>query len=80
MVFEHRGEHASQWAAIESIAAKIGCADETLRGWVRQHERDSGQHEAGRPRSTPVKVRRVRPLGGSKHLGEEQPSFAVGPA
>ena len=45
MVFEHRGEHESQWAAIESIAAKIGCTTETLRGWVRQHERDTGQRE-----------------------------------
>ena len=45
MVFEHRGEHESQWAAIESIAAKIGCTAETLRGWVRQYERDSGQRE-----------------------------------
>jgi transposase-like protein len=39
MVFEHEGEHASQWAAISSIAAKIGCTAETLRGWVRQAER-----------------------------------------
>ena len=45
MVFEHRGEHESQWAAIGSIAAKIGCTAETLRGWVRQHERDTGQRE-----------------------------------
>ena len=36
MVFEHEGEHASQWAAIGSIAAKIGCNPETLRNWVRQ--------------------------------------------
>jgi hypothetical protein len=35
MVFEHRGEHASEWAAISSIAAKIKCTAETLRGWVR---------------------------------------------
>ena len=42
MVFEHEGEHASQWAAIGSIAAKIGCTAETLRGWVRQAERDQG--------------------------------------
>ena len=34
MVFEHGAEHASQWAAIESIAAKIGCTAETLRRWV----------------------------------------------
>ena len=45
LVFEHRGEHESQWAAIESIAAKIGCTAETLRGWVRQNERDSGRRE-----------------------------------
>jgi transposase len=45
MVFEHRDEHESQWAAIESIAAKIGCTAETLRGWVRQRERDTGQRE-----------------------------------
>ncbi len=43
MVFEHAGEHASQWAAIGSIATKIGCDPETLRGWVRQAERDRGK-------------------------------------
>jgi transposase len=43
MVFEHTGDHASQWAAISSIAAKIGCTTETLRGWVRQAERDQGK-------------------------------------
>jgi transposase-like protein len=42
MVLEHQGEHTSQWAAICSIAAKIGCSEETLRNWVRQHERDAG--------------------------------------
>lgn len=45
MVLEHRPEHESQWAAIMSIAAKIGCTAETLRRWVRQKERDSGVHE-----------------------------------
>ena len=43
MVIEHRGDHASQWAAIVSIAAKIGCTAETLRHWVRQAERDAHQ-------------------------------------
>jgi len=43
LVFEHEGEHDSQWAAIGSIAAKIGCTAETLRGWVRQAERDQGR-------------------------------------
>ena len=42
MVLEHQGEHTSQWAAICSIAAKIGCSGETLRNWMRQHERDAG--------------------------------------
>ncbi len=45
MVFEHGAEHASQWVAIESIAAKIGCTAETLRRWVRQRERDTGKRE-----------------------------------
>jgi transposase-like protein len=40
MVLDHQGEHASQWAAIHSIAAKIGCSGETLRNWMRQAERD----------------------------------------
>jgi len=42
MVLEHQGEHGSQWAAICSIAEKIGCTAETLRRWVRQSERDQG--------------------------------------
>jgi len=44
LVFEHQGEHDSQWAAIGSIAGKIGCTAETLRRWVRQAERDQGRH------------------------------------
>ncbi len=42
MVLEHQGEHASQWAAINAIASKIGCTAESLRLWVRQAERDRG--------------------------------------
>jgi transposase len=42
MVLDHGGDHASQWAAVGSIAAKIGCTAETLRKWVRQTERDRG--------------------------------------
>ena len=45
MVFEHGPEHPSQWAAIASIAGKFGCTAETLRKWVRQAERDSGQRD-----------------------------------
>ena len=42
MVFEHQDEHASQWAAICSIAAKFGISHETLRNWVRTAELDGG--------------------------------------
>jgi transposase len=41
MVLEREGEHASRWAAMASIAAKIGCTAETLRLWVAKAERDS---------------------------------------
>jgi transposase len=43
MVWEHEGEHDSQWSVIRSIAEKIGCTSETLRKWVRQAERDAGR-------------------------------------
>ena len=42
MVMEHGAEHASQWAAIVSIAAKFGCSAQTLHNWVAQDERDRG--------------------------------------
>jgi transposase len=42
LVLEHQGDHPSQWAAIESIAGKMGCSPETLRKWVRQTECDRG--------------------------------------
>ena len=45
LVFEHQGEYESQWAAMGSIAAKIGCTAETLRKWVRRAERDQGLRE-----------------------------------
>ncbi len=43
MVLEHQDDHGSQWAAIASIAGKIGCTAETLRLWVRRAERDQGK-------------------------------------
>ena len=43
LVFDHAGDHSSQWAAIRSVAEKIGCPVEVLRRWVRQAERDAGQ-------------------------------------
>ena len=58
LVFEQQGTHGSQWAAIESIAAKIGCKDETLRKWVRQAERDAG----ARPGVTTSERERLKEL------------------
>jgi transposase-like protein len=43
MVLDHEGEHASRWAAVSSIAAKIGCSPHTLREWVGKAEVDSGK-------------------------------------
>ena len=58
MVLEHQEEHASQWAAIGSIAEKIGCSAETLRHWVRQAERDQGR----RPGLTTEERQRLKQL------------------
>lgn len=54
MVLEHQGEHGSQYGAIRSIAAKIGCSGETLQNWVRQAERDQS------PRPGPTTDERER--------------------
>jgi transposase len=45
MLHEHQGEYASQWAAIQSISAKIGCTPETLRRWLRETEKASVEQE-----------------------------------
>ena len=45
MVQEHRGEYPSLWAAIESIAPKIGCVPQTLHDWGRKHEIDTGARD-----------------------------------
>jgi len=45
MVLDQQNQHESQWAAMVSIAAKIGCTTETLRRWVRRYERDHGIRE-----------------------------------
>jgi len=58
MVFDQTREHPSQWAAISSIAAKIGCSAATLHGWVRQTERDSGR----RPGLTTEMAERLKAL------------------
>ena len=58
MVFDHQGEHASQYEAIRSIAQKIGCSGETLRHWVRQAERDQGL----RARPTSAEQEKIKAL------------------
>lgn len=58
MVFDHTSEYDSQWAAICSIAGKIGCSSETLRHWVRQTERDLGR----RPGLTSDEKQRLKEL------------------
>jgi len=58
MVLEHGGEHDSQWAAIRSIAGKIGCTAETLRRWVRRTEINRGT----RPGVTTAEAERVKEL------------------
>ena len=58
MVFEHRAEYESQWAAVVSIAAKIGATPQTLLSWVRQHERGSGLREG----PTTAEAQRIKEL------------------
>jgi transposase len=58
LVQEHEREYPSQWAAIRSIAEKMGCTQEALRRWVRQAERDAGQ----RPGLTTDEQQRLKQL------------------
>ncbi len=58
MVQEHRGEYPSLWAAVESIAPKIGCVPQTLLSWVQRHEIDAGVREG----VTTTEARRVKDL------------------
>ena len=58
MVYEHAKEYPSQWAAISSIASKIGCSAQTLSSWIKRRETDSGQ----RPGVTTDERARVQAL------------------
>ncbi|OHX15474.1 transposase [Chromobacterium amazonense] len=66
MVFDAKDQYESQWAAIVSIAAKIGCTAETLRRWIRQQERNAGQGdgpagtEAARVKALEREVRELK--------------------
>ena len=58
IVQEHRGEYPSLWAAIESIAPKIGCVPQTLHEWVKQAEVDAG----ARPGVSTTEAQRIKDL------------------
>ncbi len=58
MVQEHRGEYPSLWAAVESIAPKIGCVPQTLLTWVQRHEIDAGVRDG----VTTADARRMKEL------------------
>src|SRR5690606_7342781 len=58
LVLDPEGEYPSQWAAIESMAEKIGCSSDTLRRWVRQAERDEGK----RPGARTAELERIKGL------------------
>jgi transposase-like protein len=63
-VRKHQGEYASEWAAIQSIASKIGCTAETLRRWIRQSPKISGEPKEQGSESERIKAleREVREL------------------
>lgn len=58
LVQEHRGEYPSLWAAVESIAPKIGCVPQTLLEWVKRSEVDAG----ARPGTTTAEMQRIKDL------------------
>jgi transposase-like protein len=58
LVQEHRNEYPSLWAAVESIAPKIGCVPQTLLEWVKRTEVDAGE----RPGTTTAEAQRMKEL------------------
>jgi transposase len=83
MVLEHQGSYETQSAAVAAIAPKIGCIPETLRGWVRQAEKDSGARdgatsaERDRIKELEREVRQLRQANEILRIGET--FSAIGP-
>jgi transposase len=82
LVLEHQDEHASQWAAICSIAAKFGVSAETLREWVRRAETDDGlrpgltSEERERLKALEREVRELRRANETSHAAQGQAAVA----
>ena len=82
LVFEHQDEHASQWAAITSIAYKFGVSAETLRKWVRRAEVDEGSRpglttgERERLKALEREVRELRRANETSHAAQGQAAVA----
>ena len=84
MVVDHEGEHASRWAAVSSIAGKIGCTAQTLNEWVKRFERDSGVR-AGVPSEVAERLKspgagEPRPPAGQRDPAQGERLFCTGGA
>lgn len=83
MVLDHAGEHPSRWAAVTSIATKIGCTPQTLHDWVKKAEVDSG-NRAGVPTDMAEKLKALerenRELGKANEILQGKRVFCDGGA
>ena len=83
MVLDHAGEHASRWAAVTSIAAKIGCTPQTLHDWVKKAEVDSGKR-AGVPTEMAEKLKALerenRELRQANEILRKASAYFAGPS
>ena len=73
MVVDHEGEHASRWAAVSSIAGKIGCTAQTLNEWVKRFERDSGVR-AGVPSEVAERLKALERENRDPPAGQRDPA------